>query len=120
MYDLNATKINANCIDYMLSIKWNKNRKKYRNLNDVLTVFGFFDLFPFFPFNLLVGVSLRLRDVVSVFVVLDRLITSSFIPRDKRMKNASIAFALQWWELTFSSPEQKAKWSVLSELSSIT
>lgn len=62
-----------------------KNEQIYLNLNDALTVFGFFVYFlPFFPFNLLVGVSLRLREVVSVFVVLDRLITSSFNSKNKQ------------------------------------
>lgn len=53
--------------------------KNYLNLNVDLTVFGFFVCFLplLFPFNFWFGVSLR--DVVSVFVVLDKLITSSFM-----------------------------------------
>lgn len=80
----------------------------YLNLNVDLTVFGFFvNFLPFFPFDLLVGVSLRLRDVVSVFVVLDRLITSSCMSQTKSKIPLGniIVFLIYWIKLTLSSPE---------------
>lgn len=54
--------------------------RAYLNLNVLLTTFGGFDLrLPrLFPLvTLFVGVPLRLREVVSVLLVLVRLITSS-------------------------------------------
>lgn len=56
--------------------------KTYLNLKVLLTTFGVLDflrprLLPF-VILLLVGVPLRLREVVSVLLVLVRLITSSY------------------------------------------
>lgn len=87
-----------------IEIKW-KLRLFYRNLKIERGVFGCLARFlPFrFPLTLLVGVSLRLRDVVSVFVVLDTLITSSFGRKEKENGNYDAATGRESFELTFSS-----------------